>query len=477
MDESGRLAQSLKRRGLRSGDRVVLHMSNRPEYVIAYCACLRLGAISAPLSTRLKSPELREQIRRLQPSIYLGEPDLYAQLNVDDSMPILPDHTYLLGECNGLKAARPWSLLTQGGEKLERCTEVDRDQPVALLETSGTTARSKLVIYTPAMLAALRISAGPRGFTQEDVIPCCTPLYHASGFTTMCYSFLLGAPYVLPPSLESAAILDTLEEKKCTVFFGLPFRCAEVSQLQQQEPRNLPALRSAFVTGDACAKSVEEQFERAFKLRLPSIWAATEDPGATAPGRLVGPFINCLPDTGIRIVDEVGEDVSKGRTGRMLLRSPTTTPGYWESSENVELLPDRWLDTGDLVRQEVDGQYRFLGRQKDVIVRGDANVSPVEVETVFREHASVLDAAVAGIADEVLGQRVGIAIVVKDPNDPSVIDNVFRFAAQTLAEYKLPEKFILVDSIPHNPLGKVDRGLLEALLRDTGGDLKVNRSE
>jgi acyl-CoA synthetase (AMP-forming)/AMP-acid ligase II len=161
--------------------------------------------------------------------------------------------------------------------------------------------------------------------------------------------------------------------------------------------------------------------------------------------------------------------VSRGEVAELLLRGPNVSVGYWGGPDVIEGAPkDGWFPTGDLMRQDTRGNLWFMGRKKDIIIRGGSNISPVEVEAVLTSHPAVRDAAVVGIPDDTLGQRV-IGFVQLEHDAPSEIVNEILDAARTqLADYKMPERLQVVSSIPRNGLGKIDRKALLAVTAHAG---------
>ena len=217
------------------------------------------------------------------------------------------------------------------------------------------------------------------------------------------------------------------------------------------------------MVGDVCSPSIEEDFLRVFNRPLLSLWGSTEEPGATGPGQMPGPTFTIPPNAGFKVLDEQGAEVPLRMGGRMHLRSPTTTPGYWISPGQIEHLVDGWFDTGDLVRLEPDGQVRYLGRTKDVLIRGDVMISPVEIEAAVRSMAGVLDAGLTGFPDIELGQRFFLALVGMPQMAAGLLSSVSSQLRSSFDENKIPDFIALVSEIPRSPLGKVDRVRLQEL--------------
>jgi long-chain acyl-CoA synthetase len=458
--KSGVLAESLRRHGVQRGDRVALHMFNVPEAALALLACWRIGAIAVPLNTRYKRQEIEALIRRVQPALYLGQAELYEAV-ADIDIKVLPLRVrFVVGLTGGQDGAQSWATLTKGvtaDAASSAITPADHDEPAVLLATSGTTGLSKLVVWTPRMLKSLMASGERRGIGVDDVYLLSTPMMHSSGTTAFSTCLLTGAVMVLLPRFEADAALDAIAEQRCTSVFLLPFAYAQLVACQRARPRNISSLRLCRTGGDVCSQETEQAFEATFGLPLLSMWASTEEPTATVPAAEPGPLTGLLPDAEVRLVDGDGRLVPSGQTGAMLIRSPGTTPGYWLGPERIDPLPESWFPSGDLMRWEPDEQLRYMGRLKDLIVRGGSNISPVEVEDVLRRQPGIADAAVVGLADPTFGQRVGAALVLVPGALVSVKDDALAAVRRELADYKVPETVIVLDVIPRNALTKIDR--------------------
>jgi acyl-CoA synthetase (AMP-forming)/AMP-acid ligase II len=251
-----------------------------------------------------------------------------------------------------------------------------------------------------------------------------------------------------------------MERHACTVFFALPSLASDVADAQQRRPRDLPSLAFGYTGGDKASRGTERAFQTAFGLPLLSMWASTEDVGATDPAPSPGPLTAVRPDTKVRLVDEHGRDVANGQPGEMWLRSPATTPGYWQGPGQVEPLEDGWFRSGDLMRW--DGELlRYIGRTKDVIVRAGTNIAPGEVEDALLSADGISDAGVVGLPDERLGQRVVAAIVLAEGG---TTEGALEQARILLETEKVPEHVVTIDVLPRTPAGKVDRKALAALI-------------
>jgi long-chain acyl-CoA synthetase len=199
-------------------------------------------------------------------------------------------------------------------------------------------------------------------------------------------------------------------------------------------------------------------FEATLGAPLRNIWGATEVLGSHIHGLQPGPVTRIAPGAQIRLVDDEGRDVSRGEVGEYLVRGPYLTVGYWVAPDRIDpATRDGWYHSGDLMRQGEGDELWFVGRKKDIIIRGGSNISPVEVERVLLSHPLVQDAAVFGVPDPVLGQRVAAVVQLSNGAGDAALDDILRDTKHKLADYKTPERLLAVGAVPRSPIGKVDR--------------------
>jgi acyl-CoA synthetase (AMP-forming)/AMP-acid ligase II len=465
-----RLAMGMRRRGIVAGDRVVLHMTNVPELAIAHYACFAIGALSTPLNILLKAPELQPLLARLRPRLYIGQQALYPLVEAV-STDILPqDMRYLVDGDARRAGARPWrSLMAEDSGGFAAPTGYD-DAPAVLLGTSGTTGDTKFAIHTPRSLAAAIEALEHIGLEEGHVGINAMPMVHASGFFILLVHVSAGEPMILFERFDPDAVLDAVERHGATWLVGTPFMFSLILQTQRENPRDVGSLKFACSVGDACPIALQRAFTANLGVPLHTIWGASEVVGATTFGLEPGPVSRLLPTVQIRIVDDAGSDVPRGQGGEVWLKGDMISPGYWREEEIVPLSPGGWYQTGDLMRQGEGDDLWFIGRKKELIIIGGANVAPVEVETVLCNHPAVADVAVVGLPCPVLGQRIGAVIALAPAAGKTALDEIRRYASSELADYKVPERWLVVDAVPRNRLSKIDRRSAAALFESADAE-------
>jgi long-chain acyl-CoA synthetase len=467
-EESERVAHGLAANGVEPGDRVALHMLNRPEIIIAYYACYRLGAIAAPLRTAFTFAELAPLLKRLQPAVYIGEASLYPNVAPMDAGILPPSRRVLINDHASAHGVRPW-------EDLKQALSVDLPtpsihEPALLINTSGTTSGTpKFVTHTPSSLAAtMDIMCEHSGVSADDIWVSAMTMVHASGALRSQFFIQLGAPFVVLESFDADTLLDNIERYRGTCLFGFPAQYAALVQAQQARPRDLSSLRFATVAGDTCPIELQQKATSVLGMPLHNMWAATETTGCLTYGLKPGPVMRVVDGAQIRLVDDHGADVADGEVGELLVRGPNVFAGYWgDPAATAQVLKDGWYHTGDMMRRGEGNDIWFVARKKDIIIRSGTNISPIEVEeALVASHPAVKEAVVVGKPDPVLGQRVFAFVKLTAKAKKPAVSEILDKVGQRLAAYKVPEDLIVLDDLPRNASSKVDRVRLKAMLSE-----------
>jgi long-chain acyl-CoA synthetase len=470
-DESERVAQGFAAQGLRAGDRVVLHMMNRPEMLVAYYACFRLGAIAAPLRTAFTSAELTPMLERLRPSIYIGDSTLYPNVAGVDAA-TLPLGKRFIVDGADRAAAQSWDVLRQSAP-VDLPIPTASDDPIVLVNTSGSTGQPKFVMHTQSTIAAMMPLLGKHFCLRAtDVIISPLPMAHASGLYLSLGYVLAGVPFVILQSGDGHTVLDNIERYRGTWFFGFPYQYAGLVGAQEEKPRDVSSLRMCLTAADVCPIDLQKQVTATLRAPLYNYWAASEVAGQLTFGLRPGPVVRITEDADIRLVDENGADVADGEIGELLIRGKNVFAGYWnDPAATAQSLKDGWYYTGDLMRRAGSDGLWFVSRKKDIIIRGGTNISPVEVEEALVAcHPAVQEAAAVGKPDPVLGQRVfGFVKLASDAKD-GVVAEILKNVSKRLAAYKVPEGLKVVEALPRNALSKVDRRALERLVQGASAE-------
>jgi long-chain acyl-CoA synthetase len=296
------------------------------------------------------------------------------------------------------------------------------------------------------------------------------PMAHMSGLISFLAFIQFGAPFVLLEVFDADAVLDTIERHRCTWCLGFPAQYAALLECQRARPRNLGSLRICLTGADVCPIDLQERIPAILGAPLYNFWAATEVVGSLTFGLQHGPVARIVKGAQIRLIDENGADVADGEVGELLIRGANVFEGYWNDPRaTAESLRAGWYHTGDMMRRGEGDELWFVSRKKDIIIRGGTNISPAEVErALVAAHPAVEQAAVVGIPDALLGQRVFGFLKLADGMSDTVLPEILANVATRLASYKVPEALRILDELPRNALSKIDRNTLQTTAARTG---------
>ena len=366
--------------------------------------------------------------------------------------------------CSCPEVVSQFPELTTGSRPLH---EVDPAQPAVVLYTSGTTARPKGVTHTHRSLIETAILTASIPISPNDTLLIITPLMHASGMDFFLTALLQGATAVLLRTFDPVAVLDLIEQFRCTSIMGLPAMLQFVVEEQARHSRDISSVCNAGAGGDTVPTALQRRFHDLFGIELREGYALTESVPVTFNRKgdvRIGSIGTAAPRVSIRLVDVNGLDVPTGEIGEVLVRSPANCVGYWnDPAATARLFEDGWLHTGDLASRDEDAYYWFKGRLKQLIIRGGSNISPQEVEEALCQHPAVLEAGVVGAPHPLYGE-VAVAFVVLRTGYSVNEDQLRTHARKLLADYKVPERTFSLAELPKGLTGKVDRRGLRDIL-------------
>ncbi|MCU1456682.1 MAG: AMP-dependent synthetase and ligase [Actinomycetia bacterium] len=462
---SDEVAAGLRARGVGEGDVVALVLPPGPEYLVAYLAAAKAGAITAGVNDKLAAGERHGVLGIARPALILAapglEPDPAAVTAPVISLEAAPDAESLLAPVR-IAGGKPAPL------------DDDAERPVAIIFTSGTTGLPKGAVYTNRQLSFI---------TQTDVGDTWGTGGRSSVGTAMAH---LGFMTKLPSNLRRGGTtwimgrwnardaLRFAEEHSQTSVGGVPTQVALMLRDPDFDSYDVSAVQLIVVGGGPLTPGLAQEARERFGAKLMSRYSCTEagvglgtapdDPDEDAVVSVGRP----LPGVEMVLLDEDDQPVPEGEVGRVCLRSPAVMAGYWNDEETTRaaFTADGYVRTGDLGWVDDRGRLRLVGRSKEMYVRGGYNVYPVEVESVFSTHPGVAAIAIVPRPDGVMGE-IGCAVVVpKDPAHPPTLEDLRAFTAGRLAPYKRPEALLLVDALPLTAMEKLDRRELARIVAE-----------
>ncbi|MGH3837302.1 MAG: AMP-binding protein, partial [Pseudonocardiaceae bacterium] len=473
--ESGRLAMVLADCGVGRGDRVAYIGLNSPTFLTTFLAATWIGAVFVPVDFRLAAGEVRHVLDDSAAHTLVVEAGHRAVVNLAaERIPVrqrlLVDDDPAVG-VEG-ESGQQWASLSSAVAAAATPGDPQQchDQDVAMLAyTSGTTGRAKGVAISHGSLwwnsANLDCVADMR---TDDINLVVAPLFHTAplGCFTL-RSLVRGATSVVRRSFDAAQTLADLVELRVNIFFAVPAMYTAIARLPGFASADLSGLRTAVVAGAPAPPAlITEYADRGVVLQqgygLTETLFSTCLPAAKTRQK-IGSVGVALPFTEIRLVEEgTGNELTEpGVGGEVCMRGPTVTQGYWNNAAATAAVFDAggWFHSGDIGYFDADGFLYIIDRIKDMIIVGGDNVYLADVERVLVDFPGILDVAVVGVPDETWGERVVAVLSCPDGVGPTLAE-IRRFAEPHLASYKLPSRLHVIEAVPRNVMGKIDRNAI-----------------
>jgi fatty-acyl-CoA synthase len=472
---ANRLANGLREKwGIKKGDRIAILAKNCPEYLEAFYAVGKIGAILVPINIRAVGEELLYLLRNTEPSgLILGSDfiDEIAELKGKAGI----KKRLLLGGVDTEGMIGYEELLHSSDDqtpKLDRILSLD--DPRIILFTSGTTGYPKGAIITNGNILFNCINVILHDeLTSRTVTLSCVPFFHIAGLNILTNpTIYMGGTVVIMKSFDPDQTIKAIHEKKVDTVFLIPTMWRFICLHEDFEKSDFSGLRIATSGGEAVPLTVIQDMQKK-GIALTQGYGLTE----SGPSSIVqkrgdvarkrGSIGLPLFHVDLRIVDDNGVDVPSGQTGEIILRGPSITPGYWNNPQGTaEAIRYGWLYTGDLALRDEEGHVYIKGRKKDMILSGGENIYPVEIERVLSQHPKIAEVAVFGVPDEKWGE-VGFAVVCTKAGLSMTEKEVTDFLRDKLARYKIPKYIRFMEALPKAGSGKVvKRDLQQSFLKD-----------
>ncbi len=456
---SNQFSNALSKLGVRKGDRIALYLPNVPQFVIAYFGSLKAGAVVTAISPLHREREVEYQ---------LCDSGAKTIVTLDTLQPIVAK----VSEKTQIKhviVIKPedsgFSELLAGASLKRPNIEVYPDDLAVLQYTGGTTGTAKAAMLTHRNLVsnAKQFAAMIKG-TGNDVFLTALPLFHIYGMTTsMTVPVSLGAKMVLMSKFEPAKACETIQQRKVTVFCGVPTMYQLLLGNPDLAKYDLTSIRVCISGASALPPQVQKRFMEVTSGFLAEGYGLTEASPVTHCNPVdktllhVGSTGLPLPDTEARVVDlETGSKaLPVGEVGELAVKGPQIMKGYWQKPQETALvLYDGWLLTGDIARMDQDGFFYIVDRKKDLIKHKGYSVYPRELEDILYEHPAVKQCAVTGKPDVAAGEVVKAYVVLKDAAAVSE-QQLKDFVNSKVASYKALSEIEFRGDLPLSAAGKV----------------------
>jgi fatty-acyl-CoA synthase len=465
-ERTNALANAWHDEGLRPGDGVAVLVRNHRGFLESVFAAAKLGAKIILLNTSFAGPQIREVADREGTDLLVYD-DEYAEILKGVDPPHGRWRAWVDDDAqHPERAGDSLESLIAGGDT-DAPPRAGRSPKIVIL-TSGTTGTPKGAPRDePKSLGIIGGLLSKVPFHARETTELAVPMFHALGFAGMALGLALGSTLVVRRHFDPEATLDSLQDNEATALIVVPVMLQRMLELPDNEvaARDTSHLRVIFVSGSALSVDLVKRSMKAFGPVVYNMYGSTEIAYATIAtpkdlGEEPGSVGKVVRGVVVKILDDDGEEVKSGGTGRIFVGNRAQFEGYTggETKEQIKGL----MSSGDVGHFDAKGRLFIDGRDDEMIVSGGENVFPAEVEDLLAGHEAIQEAAVIGVDDEKFGQRLKAFVVVRSGKELSE-DAVKAYVKDNLARYKSPREVVFMDELPRNPTGKVlKRELQEA---------------
>ena len=456
---SNDVASGLVQRGVGPGDVVGLLLPSSPEYLVAYVAAAKIGAVTAGINPRLSPEQRRATLRVAAPSLVIATEDLAVEGAPETAVVELSDSaTACLPELRG----EPPAVVPRPAD----------DAPVAIVFTSGTTGSPKGAVFCLRQLRAIAdLDVGDRHDGGTPMLVS-TELVHVGVMTKLPWYLRTGSTLHLLRRWRADDALRVISEQRVTSIGAIAPQIALMLRSPDFDSYDLSAVQTIVAGGAASPPALVAEARERFGATYSIRYSSTESGGVGTATAFDADDSEALHTVGrprrgvqVRITDNDGAPLPPGEPGTVWLRSAAVMERYWRDPDaTATTLVDGWLRSDDLGVVGDDGCLRLVGRRSDTFVRGGYNVHPQTVEAALNLHPGVREAAVIGVADAIMGHIGAAVVVARDGHPPPSLDDLRTFAAHHLAHHELPQRLEIVGELPRTAVDKIDRAALRRLL-------------
>lgn len=454
---------------VRKGERVALLLGNCIEFVIAFFACSRLGAIAVPLNTRLGQKEISFMLKQSGSSILITDTEFAFNVeNVEEISPSIRHKFIVGGEMAGYAA---FDELTSQIEPAPSIP-IHEEDPIYIMYTSGTTGIPKGAVGSHlgiihSVMCYVRILKTSEQDRSLDAVP----LFHVTGLVgQLVHMVYVGGTNVLMKRFKAEEFIRILSEEKITFTFNVPTIYVIIMSHPLFNAYKYETVRVLVYGGAPMSPQTIHQLKEEFPgVHLHNAYGATE---TTSPATVMPLYYQekklssvgyPIPVVEIKIINELEQECEPSEVGELWIKGPNVAASYWDNDEANEksFAGDYWR-SGDVAMRDEEGFIYIMDRSKDMINRGGEKIFSIEVENLLYSHSKVFEAAVVGVPDPVFGEKVK-AVIVPKPGTTVAAEEFKQFVRKHLADYKVPEIVEFCTELPRNPGGKI----LKSLLRET----------
>lgn len=462
--------------GIQRGMHVALVFPSSATWISVFLALIHIGAVPVCVNNDNTDGEIRHTVMHSDSRMIITDEETYVKVRLHENEMDLRQIVIVdrRGYCSEELHCTLDTFLAHGeyvtDEMVqEACDQVRYDDILTIQYTSGTTGLPKAVmsVHYKVLNNILRFKDIFK-YTNEDKVLTSLPMYHVMGcFFTCLLTFMVGGSLVLMSRFNTKRAIQAIVEEECTSFHGVPTMFKLI--MNKMGDSEFPTLKKGMIAGSYCEPEAMEDIinKMGMKYIMP-LYGQSEGSGYTQI-RIGDPIEKVLTTVGrpiegitVKIVDNQCNEVPQGVEGEIWIQSDYTMAGYYKDQEATDkVIVEGWIHTGDLGKVDEEGYVVITGRKKDIIIRGGENISPVDIESILRQHEYVRDVVVVGVEDKIMGQEVGACIIVDDKAEEieeNVIKNcIIEHAQKNLAKYKVPKYIEFVKAFPLTGSGKIQK--------------------
>ncbi|MCS0789568.1 fatty acid--CoA ligase family protein [Cytobacillus firmus] len=474
-----KFADGLSKLGVKKGDHIALLLGNSPHFVIGLHGALRLGATVIPINPIYTPDEI---------GYIVNNGDVKTVVTLDLLVPLIEKmhqalprvENFIICETPQGQASKADPSALSAFSKMKSFTQViasggldfngpelEEDETAVILYTSGTTGKPKGAMLTHKNLYSnAKDVSDYLHMNENDRVITTLPMFHVFCLTVALNAPLMnGATILIDPKFSPKEIFRLAKKYEPTVFAGVPTMYNFLLQFDDGNPEDLKSLRLCISGGAAMPVALLHGFEKKFNVIVSEGYGLSEAAPVTCfnpldKPRKAGSIGQSIMNVENKVVNELGEEVSVGEVGELIVRGPNVMKGYYKlPKETAATIRDGWLYTGDLAKKDEEGYFYIVDRKKDLILVGGYNVYPREVEEVLYNHEDVVEVAVLGVPDPNLGEAVRCYVVSKNPQLTEEL--LLAYCTEHLAKYKVPSSIEFLEELPKNTTGKILRRALK----------------
>lgn len=460
---AAQVANGLRGLGIRSGDRVALFLPNIPEFITAYLGIQKIGAIAVSLNAMSVQAEVAFILNDCSARVLITSAALLE--NVPSDLPHLEHILTAEGEAEGCCSL---AEMMAAASIEAPAVDMDRDDPAAIVYSSGTTGVPKGVTLSHGnVISNIQAKKKYCGMGPAERAILFVPMFHCFGQNAVMNAVLnAGGTLVLHRKFSIDAVLESIISEQVTMFFAVP--TVFILLLNRATPADFAPVRYFFSAAATLPAEIAQRWQERFGIVINEGYGLTESSPFACYNHIdnyqLGSLGTPIDDVEMKIVDPDSDDeVAPGALGEIVIRGPNVMLGYWNQPEaTAETMRNGWLHTGDIGRMDEDGYFYIVDRLKDMVNVSGMKVYPAEVENVIYQHSAVAEAAVYGAPDPITEERVEAAIVLKNGHDAPKRE-ILALCREQMASFKVPTEIVFVDSLPKSATGKI----LKRVLRET----------